>query len=101
MQEILYALQLIQALLGAAVGFASGTTTTAPPVTIGSKKWSFSAIDLPQGPTPQYPAISGGILSELGAAFGDLTAVELGQPVSIAVKVKTTWVGLTASPAAA
>jgi hypothetical protein len=96
MQEILFALQLIQAILGAAVGFVSGA-----PVTIGSKKWSFAAVDLPQGPSAQYPAISGNIFSELGVAFGDLTAIELGQPVSLAVKVKTTWVGLTATSAAA
>jgi hypothetical protein len=70
-------------------------------VTIGSKKWSFAAVDLPQGPSAQYPAISGNIFSELGVAFGDLTAIELGQPVSLAVKVKTTWVGLTATSAAA
>jgi hypothetical protein len=97
-EELLYALKLIQALLTAGLGFVAGTPVNES-VPIGTKIWTISAVEIP-GPTAQYPALTGNFFSELGAAFGDVTEVELGQPVSIAVKVKATWVGLTATPAA-
>ena len=75
--------------------YEAGNPVTAPPVTIGTKKLTVTAQQLPSGPVAPFQTIGGSAISIILTVFGDFETISAGAPVSIAFKTGDTWEGAT------
>jgi hypothetical protein len=83
-------LAVAEAVIGEIESFAQNAPVAVNPVHVGGVEISGSVVRLPQGPTPQFPA-----LTNIGAILGLGLMAAGGSAVSFAEKIGNTWIGYT------
>ena len=93
MASIIQDLGIVEVVLGDVADFAAGQ-----PVNASVDGYGISVQVLPNGPTPPFTAISGGIFGIILAVLGLAGEFAAGAPISLAVKENKTWYGVTLTP---
>ena len=91
-------LQIAEAIFGDITAYSKGTAVSTPaPVVIGNETLSVTAQLLPSGPDGSgFQVLSGtDFYSILVLVFADLASFVAGAPLKVAVRVGTTWNGVT------
>jgi hypothetical protein len=91
-------LQIAEAIFSDISAYSRGTAVSTPaPVVIGNETLSVTAQLLPNGPADSGFQVLGGtdFYSILVLVFADLAGFVAGAPLKVAIKVNTTWNGVT------
>jgi hypothetical protein len=79
--------------------YFSGQAVSASPTLPQLGKVNISSVILPNGPTPQYTTFSSNLLSDFEEGILASAEWSANQPIMVAVKIGTTWHGLTLAKA--